>query len=197
MTTAPTALPHVTALCLLEAYNNAHQKGNVDLKSSMWKLNKARRQRGNGASISAIDVREDLRARAVLRESTPSLTVEGETNEALDEEDYFELVDAVEEIAEIRGQKENNAPTTNAGTEQAGLRRRNKAGEEDKKEWTQENNPDEDDRLRNANPVDLFGAFPPRDLIAAQKEAKKSLAAYIEAANLAKAILQITNIKQK
>ena len=29
-----------------------------------------------------------------------------------------------------------------------------------------------------------FGAFPPRDLIAAQKNAKKALAAYIEAANL-------------
>jgi hypothetical protein len=42
----------------------------------------------------------------------------------------------------------------------------------------------------------LFGAFPPRDLIASQKDAKKALAEYVEAANLARAILQVTNQKK-
>lgn len=179
---------------------SSHNEGNSSLKSSMWKLSKARRQRGNGTTISALDVREELHARAVLRESTPELVdVEGSTTAKSnkEEEDYFVLVDAVEEeMAEKRAQKENDVPTkTNAD----GLRRRNKASEDTKTttEWTQEDIPDEDDRLKSADPVDLFGAFPPRDLIASQKDAKKALAEYIEAANLARAILEVINANEK
>jgi len=188
------ALPHVTAVCLLQAYADAHEKGNADLKSAMWSLNKARRQRGNGARISAWDVREELRARVVLRESTPDLAVEGvsvTTNS--EEEDYFTLVDAVEEVAEMRGEKENVCKTNAAAADDGGGLRRRKTGQDIKKEWTEEQSPDEDDRLRSADPVDLFGAFPPRDLIVSQKSAKKALAGYIEAANLARAILEATN----
>lgn len=202
MTSSNTGLPHVTAVCLLQAYADVHDQGNADLKSAMWNLNKARRQRGNGNTISALDVREELRARAVLREATPDLAVEGASAETSENQDYFELVDAVEEVAEIRGQAKENMPSKKSNAEGGeGLRRRNtnkKEAEQDTKtEWTQEQNPDEDDRLRNADPVDLFGAFPPRDLMTAQKNAKKALAVYIEAANLARAILETTNSQKK
>ena len=113
MTSHAADLPHVTAVCLLDAYSSAHGDGNSSLKSSMWKLSKARRQRGNGARISALDVREELQARAVLRESTPELVEsEGTTSSNNEqEEDRFVLVDAVEELAEKRAQKENDVPT--------------------------------------------------------------------------------------
>jgi hypothetical protein len=188
-------LPHLAAVCLLDAYSSAHGDGNSSLKSSMWKLSKARRQRGNGTRISALDVREELRARAILKESTPGLVdAEGTTsinNEQ--EEDYFVLVDAVEELAEKRAQKENDVPTKS----NAGLRHRNnKQDSKSTAEWTEEQPLNEDDLLKIADPVDLFGAFPPRDLIASQKDAKKALAEYVEAANLARAILQVTNQKK-
>ena len=189
-------LPHLTAVCLLQAYADVHKKGNADLKCAIWSLNKARRQRGNGQSISGLDVREELRARAVLRESTPGLAVEGAKDTRDGEEgDHFELVDAVEEVAAIRKENMSSSKTNADG---GGLRNRNKADVNDeKKTWTEEQSPDEEDLLRSANPVDLFGAFPPRDLIAAQKNAKKALAAYIEAANLTVAILEATRSNQK
>ena len=55
-------LPRLDAVCPLQAYDNFIKRGNADLKCAIWSLNKARRQRGNGQSISGLDVREELRA---------------------------------------------------------------------------------------------------------------------------------------
>jgi hypothetical protein len=43
----------------------------------------------------------------------------------------------------------------------------------------------------------LFGALTPRDLKGAQQDARKALEAYVETANLAVAILRITDAKKK
>lgn len=46
--------------------------------------------------------------------------------------------------------------------------------------------------LRKANPIELFGALPPRDLRQAQSNANDALQAYIDAANFAVSILTLT-----
>lgn len=182
--------PHLTAVFLLQAYANVHDKGNADFKSALWNLNKARRHMGQGSTLSAMDVREELRARAVLRESTPNLAVEGSKPSEQRDEDRFELIDANKELAVIR----QKADTSSKSEE--GLRNR-KASEGEKTEWTEETSPDEDDRLRSADPIELFGALTPRDLKGAQQDAERALAAYIEAANLAVAILSVTETNTK
>lgn len=69
--------------------------------------------------------------------------------------------------------------------------------EKDKKssEWTLVENADEkkeelseEERLRQADPLDFFGAMPPQELRKAQAEAQKALALYVEAANMLAAI---------
>ena len=184
--------PRLTAVCLLEAYAQVQDKGNTAFKSAMWNINKARRQSGStsmvDSSIAASSVRAELRARAVLRQAIPDLVEGTDRTQSDSDEDYFELVDAVEELSTIRdGGKENILADK---SNEDGLRNRKATSK--KQEWTEETSPDEDDRLRNADPLDLFGALPPRDLRTAQKEARKALAAYIEAANLAAAILSVT-----
>lgn len=46
----------------------------------------------------------------------------------------------------------------------------------------------EEERLRQADPLDFFGAMPPQELRKAQAEAQKALALYVEAANMVAAI---------
>jgi hypothetical protein len=180
----------LTAVFLLQAYANVHDKGNADFKSALWNLNKARQKMGRGSTLSAMDVREELRAQAVLRESTPDLAVEGSKASEESDEDRFQLIDANKELAVIR-QKEDTASKVKEG-----LRNR-KASEGEKTEWMEETSPDEEDRLRSADPIELFGALTPRDLKGAQQDAKSALAAYVEAANLAVAILRVTETNTK
>ena len=183
-------IPHLTAVFLLQEYANVHDKGNADFKSALWNLNKARRHMGQGSTLSALDVREELRARAVLREFIPELAVENSKPCDESDEDRFELIDANKELAAIR----QNEITSSKSTE--GLRNR-KASEGEKTEWIEETSPDEENRLRSADPIELFGALTPRDLKGAQQDAKRALAAYVEAANLAVAILNVTDVKPK
>lgn len=203
-------LSHLTAVCLLESYSKAMEKGRNDLKSALWSLNKARRQKGQG-SISSMDVREELRARTVLREATPDLLADEDKDDAVDtfassdHEDHFRLVDAVEERKSTCARNEHPEDSTNSKSKASasdGLRNRKGADApniQTEGEWTEEieSNPDEEDRLRNADPIELFGALAPRDLKLAQEGAKKALAAYVEAANLAVAILNATRKDSK
>jgi hypothetical protein len=185
-------LPHLTAVCLLQAYAEILDEGNDCFKKSLWNLNKARRQMGRGTTLSAMDLREELRAQTVLRESTPDLAVEGsKTPNEESDEDCFQLVDAKEELAAIR----QKVDSTNKSKE--GLRNRKASEGEKTEEWTEETSPDEEDRLRSVDPIELFGALTPRDLKGAQQDAKKALEAYVQAANLAVAILRLTDSKKK
>mmetsp|Transcript_8369 Transcript_8369/g.10073 ORF Transcript_8369/g.10073 Transcript_8369/m.10073 type:complete len:216 (-) Transcript_8369:23-670(-) len=201
--TAPA--PKLDVLCILDAYASAHDKGNAELKSSFWNLNKARRQKGRNCSISALDVREDLLAQTILSEPTPGLQDEdngggGDGHDAMDgiktqyEEDTFTLQNAAKVIQESRSIAASNTTATTAST---GLRQRkasSKVVDEDESEWTQINHTDVDDDepLRDSDPINLFGGLVPRDLRASQTQAKEAMASYVEAANLAVAILQAT-----
>mmetsp|Transcript_12139 Transcript_12139/g.16951 ORF Transcript_12139/g.16951 Transcript_12139/m.16951 type:complete len:212 (-) Transcript_12139:71-706(-) len=197
--TAPA--PKLDVLCLLDAYVSAHDKGNAELKSSFWNLHKARRQKGRSCSISALDVREDLVAQTILSEPTPGLQEEdnGGGGVAMDdiktehEEDTFTLQNAAKVIQESCTPAASNTTATTTST---GLRQRkasSKVDDEDKSEWTQINHQDADEKtLRDTDPINLFAGLVPRDLRASQTQAKEAMASYVEAANLAVAILQAT-----
>jgi hypothetical protein len=110
----------------------------------------------------------------------------------------FLLVDAVEEERKQRQQREEKVGATPSSDDNAsmGLRRRkgsNKENEDEKtatgveqQGWTllENNVEDEEDRLCNADPMDFFEALPPKELRKAQEEARKSLEAYVKAANV-------------
>jgi len=197
---------NIQALLLLNAYDKKQTDGRTHQKQVTWDLSKARREKNRGSigvshAISALDVREELRARSVLREATtpsPPLTDEdskSNTPSAIRRGDTWTLVDAVED--KDSSSDEKPPPTTSPGV---GLRNRKQGGTDSKEEqnqWKEEKVPDEDDRLRNANPIDLFGAFPPRDLRSAQKNAKKALQAYVDAANAAASLLALLNETKK
>jgi hypothetical protein len=83
-------------------------------------------------------------------------------------------------------------------------------GEEDSKgKWTEEIPPRnasdtklspeelEEEKLRTANPLDLFGGLPPPPLRAAQVQAREALVRYVEAANVAAEIIRLTNEAEK
>ena len=113
----------------------------------------------------------------------------------------FSLVDALEYEKELAANQ--NKKDDNVGTETtSGLRRRKGGNDKDneaienndpKNDWTVVDNNDseameKEERLRKADPLDLFGAMPPQELRNAQKEAKRALEYYVGAANLLAAI---------
>ena len=108
-------------------------------------------------------------------------------------------------------QKQTNVSIEN--TESEGLRRRrgntatsthgntdNEATYETNK-WTTENElqpttiQNEEERLRYADPLNLFGVPPPA-LRVAQTKSRSAIAYYVEVANLAREIMKITNNEQ-
>jgi hypothetical protein len=106
------------------------------------------------------------------------------------------------ELVTVQAGKQQGAKTVSSGGSSdgkaTGLRRRkgnndNLDSEENDNAWTVENTAgdlDDEERLRRADPLTLFGAMPPKELRQAQKEAQKALAAYVAAANLLVAIQQ-------
>jgi len=195
MTSSQSQSSRLHALTILDAYSKSRETGDQQFKSTMWNLTKARRNKSDGAvSIQASHVREDLRARAVVKERS---------DDAM-RRDYgqFCLVDAFEEL-----EKENNASKIAGGasvstvsSSTSGLRNRKNtsssasdvvAESQDKKNSSKNNMMKVeyaltgDERLQRADPLELFGgAFASRDLKAAQQQAKASLESYVRAANL-------------
>lgn len=191
--TIPTRLQ---ALLLLNEYDQ-QQKGAQDhQKKLIWNIVKARRQKsrenvGLGHGISALDVRDELRARTVLLQDSkvPSLIVE-QSPQDIQASGSWELVDVVEKRKDIEEEKDDAAATSDTG-----LRNR-KGNPKTEVQWTLESAlEDEDEKILRADPIDLFGAFPPRDLRVAQREAKESIQRYIDAANAARSLLSLLEEK--
>lgn len=191
--TIPTRLQ---ALLLLNEYDQ-QQKGAQDhQKKLIWNIVKARRQKsrenvGLGHGISALDVRDELRARTVLLQDSkvPSLIVE-QSPQDIQASGSWELVDVVEKRKDIEEEKDDAAATSDTG-----LRNR-KGNPKTEVQWTLESElEDEDEKILRADPIDLFGAFPPRDLRVAQREAKESIQRYIDAANAARSLLSLLEEK--
>jgi hypothetical protein len=212
MTTLP---KNIQALLLLDDYARAQEGAQCHFRSTLWNLNKARRQKGRESTvlvtgISVEDVREELRARAaLLMEEAPELVEEAGNDEketkGKADRDLWTLIDRVQ-VAEERTaiEKENEMPSSSSTstTPATGLRHRKAStNKEDtnSSKWTQENEESDvplsdEERLLKADPLQLIGgAFPPRDLRVAQEEARTALATYVKMANLAAAILELTN----
>ena len=123
-------------------------------------------------------------------------------------------LDGMKSVQQQQAGNESAQKQTNIiieSTESEGLRRRrggntaattsktdNEATDETNK-WTTENVPtiqNEEERLRYADPLNLFGVPPPA-LRVAQTKSRSAVAYYVEVANLAREIMKITNQQQK
>mmetsp|Transcript_29942 Transcript_29942/g.89053 ORF Transcript_29942/g.89053 Transcript_29942/m.89053 type:complete len:216 (-) Transcript_29942:1006-1653(-) len=194
--------PRLDTLCLLDSYNTSHSAASSSIKVALWNLSRARRSRGGfhlggggSGGLSALDVREELRAKAVLScaENSASARAADETKPG--KVDMFTLYPEGIPTTDV-SPNENDNKSTDKST---GLRQRKNAPkgvkDENKSAWTEET-PEldtEEQRFRSSDPIDLFGGFPPPALKHAQIEARKALAAYVEAANLAAEIIHIIN----
>lgn len=183
----------VDLLSLFDAYSKTHADASAKMKKSIWNLTKARREKGGfhmGQAIpfSAADVREELRAHALLE-----TLVETDATKIIGGEKFILHLDGMPKKDEDRDVTVTNSDSVDCVS--LGLRqRRNESS--DKKEtpdsvWTEENNDyidpfeEEEKRLGMADPLDLFGGISPPALKMAQKEARGSLQYYIDAANIA------------
>ncbi|KAL7538763.1 hypothetical protein ACHAXR_010340 [Thalassiosira sp. AJA248-18] len=241
-TTTATAAPTIELLTLLHRYESLHSSANDHLKSSIWNITKARRGRAyqgsgggaggfGGVEYSADDVREELRAQALLEwkegdGDEPTLLNEDSSDDcgvknhgggpSSSGDGRFVLhldgMKAAQQQQQQRGAEDSyQAETITVNVddkENEGLRRRRgnanstpeQADGETKtnKKWTLVEESattdinEEEERLRNADPLNLFGVPPPA-LRVAQAKSRSAVAYYVEVANLAKEIMKIIN----
>jgi len=199
-----TNTPRLDALCLLDSYVSSHRIASANMKAALWDLSRARRSSGGfhlggggSAGLSALDVREELRARAVLK----CRTVRGGDDDPVEESndgsdtlfEFFPDGISFKNVDEASGSPRAVSGLANS----TGLRQRKNAPKEAEREekslWTEDppELDEEEERLRKTDPIDLFGGLPPPALRKAQAEARKALEAYVEAANCAAVILRI------
>lgn len=194
----PDATPRLDALLLLEAYQTAHSKGNADLKSSMWSLTKARREKPD---IAASNVRQELDPLVRIDQHTRSINESDEEPELIQEK--LSLVDVIQKR---QLEKENESVSLpgakNAVDDSIGLRNRHsKKGptsttseKSSKPAMTREDLVDE---TIFPDPIQLLGgALPPRSLLHAQTKAKEALESYVQAANIVQELQKILAAKR-
>jgi hypothetical protein len=203
----------INLLSVLDAYFTCHTNGDQCIKSSVFNITKARRLQGGcidsdevSAYYSACQVREELlRARAIVtcdssvgeEDDKFTLSLDGGLKISKNHSSVFVEDDegvAVDNVLELE-------------QEHRGLRQRKKklsSGCEPRKdsEWTevqeiQQNEFLEEEKLKNMDPISLFGGFAPPALKEAQKNAKEALSSYVEAANLAAYIISVLNSMKK
>jgi hypothetical protein len=192
MYTSGSSTPTIHLLTLLHQYNALHSEGTTNLKGTYWNLTKARQKRGfqaggggfGGVEYSVNDVREELRAQAVLGQEEPELIDENNVKGCATSKFvlHFDGGKALRGKSAMEPEKK----------ETDGLRRRGNASETSKVEsekWIEEMT-DEEEQLRSADPLTLFGV-PPADLRVAQARSRDAIAYYVEVANLAQEILRI------
>ena len=189
----------------LDSYMQSHISASSSLKSAIWDLNKARRQRGRNAmtvvkAYSALDVREELRAQSLVECMKGEPLLQDEDDESkktlVDIGDLFVL----RCVGHSKGDK--SIVTTKDTIETDGIRQRkiveksninNDVKGSNKSEWSEEIHIDEkEEQLLHMDPLELFGGgLVPRDLKLAQKHAKECLASYVAAANEVAAITRL------
>jgi hypothetical protein len=164
----------------------------------------------NSDVYSAATVREDVYPRAmvvsrsnyVVTDDAPELiadvvSVAQKQAQTEDMTLLWMLVDPVAVQKEMKKKEEEEELSNKENHSKEGLRQRkgkqkSEASANDSK-WTTGDDEfvDEDAMLRVANPIELFGALPPRDLREAQVNANAALQAYIDAASFAVEILKL------
>mmetsp|Transcript_14152 Transcript_14152/g.29107 ORF Transcript_14152/g.29107 Transcript_14152/m.29107 type:complete len:237 (-) Transcript_14152:107-817(-) len=218
----PASTPRLDSISLLGAYASRHEAASSELRGFLFELSRARRSTGGfhlgsgggTGGISALDVREELRAKAVLETNLVgdifTLFPDGRPvkNEAGGDREGGET--EVGKPTDSNAVESEKNKRDSAVVASVGLRRRRNAGgggtdeaaAPPKSSWTEEApilSPTEDDdeeeeekRLRRADPIDLFGGLPPPALRSAQRKARKALMLYVEAACLAAEIMKLT-----
>ena len=205
--------PTTELLCLLHQYEALRSEADDNLKSTIWNITKARR--GRGFQCSAVgrnveytpeDVREEIRAQALLECGT-----NGNEPELFDEDDPgasgadvgFVLHFDGMKGALLRQQQQLDSGDRSKDDAHVGLRRRKGKGEaceadgkcidgDDKERITEKILEEEEERLRNSDPLSLFGVPPPA-LRAAQAKSRAAVAYYVEVANLSRRMIEIMN----
>ncbi|GAX13095.1 hypothetical protein FisN_17Hh024 [Fistulifera solaris] len=167
----------VEVLSLLDLYQNEHEEASGHFKKALWNLTKARHSKKSFMSVDSIlvadDVREEVRPRVVLN--------------AASEKDSCCSFTTTDPIHLIESMKENQSNPQSRNAVDEGLRQRKNNNETKSTVWTVEQHEyyDEEARLSRIDPLDLFGgSLNPRELKIAQENARKSLEAYVKAANL-------------
>ena len=161
----PSNTPLVDVLSLLDLYSTSHTKASSSLKSTIWNISKARRQKGGlgvGFSISAFDVREELRAHATLEckcSHEPSLADEDSSEKEYSGDSAVADDSFVLNFGCIPKAKESEKSNANAAIktlDETGLRQR-KGKEETSSStntWTEETHEDEmEEKLRKQDPI--------------------------------------------
>ncbi|KAI2498207.1 hypothetical protein MHU86_16289 [Fragilaria crotonensis] len=216
--------PQLEALLLLGAYNTRQSVAQSEQKDCLWNLQKARRQAMRGSVVnanvySAATVREDVYPRAMVVSSlnyaetddapelvTDNVHVAKKQTQTEDVALLWTLVDPVALEKETTKKADEEALSNKENNGKEGLRQRKgkqnpeaRATAASESKWTTgvDEFVDEDAMLRVANPIELFGALPPRDLREAQVNANAALQAYIDAANFAAAILKLVGNDKK
>uniref|UniRef100_A0A7S2XI77 Vacuolar ATPase assembly protein VMA22 n=1 Tax=Attheya septentrionalis TaxID=420275 RepID=A0A7S2XI77_9STRA len=209
-TSSSVAGGRVEALLLLDAYSTAHAGASQQFKSSLWNLSKARRQMGGmhlgtSTNFSASNVREELRAKAILTLLEPKLVQEQDgKDKMIDTDPYILSLDGPPNVESDDKENSNNSHTNEETLSSAGLRQRKGTKESNAaaNKWTQEQEKWEEEdeieeaKLRNVDPAYLFAGLPPPSLKAAQSNAREALAGYIEAANLIVALMETLNTQE-
>jgi hypothetical protein len=199
--------PQLKSLLLLDAYSKQHFLGEVEQKKCLWNLQKARRFAMreclvNTKAFSVESVREDIYPRAIVTAEEfvdiPDIEKEDEKKDRPKSSKlHWTLVDPIaSEKSKIKHDTNNNH-INNSDTGMC--HRKGKPNESislSSKKWIEEDvfeeEETEEDLVRKANPITLFGALPPRDLRLSQANANAAIQAYVDAANIAVQILKLT-----
>ena len=206
------------ALGYLQNYADASEKAQGELKSCMWQLTKSRRNVRSGiigvdstTAYTAELLREELRAQMRVVELGPEIDLvdEDASPEEKDKQDskgkapQWKLQDVLAEMETPSSPQEEAAASEIESTSDTGMRHRKKTGaaassdtKPSSSSWTmieeEDYNLEEDEKILRTDPVKLFGGyFPALELKVAQKNARKALNGYIEAANEAAKLLEL------
>ena len=153
----PSNTPLVDVLSLLDLYSTSHTKASSSLKSTIWNISKARRQKGGlgvGFSISAFDVREELRAHATLECSHEPILADEDSSEKECSGDSADDSFVLNFGCIPKESEKSNAAIKSLN--ETGLRQRK--GKEEKSSstntWTEETHEDEmEEKLRKQDPI--------------------------------------------
>jgi len=153
----PSNTPLVDVLSLLDLYSTSHTKASSSLKSTIWNISKARRQKGGlgvGFSISAFDVREELRAHATLECSHEPVLADEDSSEKECSGDSADDSFVLNFGCIPKESEKSNAAIKSLN--ETGLRQRK--GKEEKSSstntWTEETHEDEmEEKLRKQDPI--------------------------------------------
>lgn len=201
--------PTTELLCLLHQYEALRSEADDNLKSTLWNITKARRGRsyqgsavGRNVEYTPEDVREELRAQALLECST-----NGPEPELFDEDDKGATGADVGFVLHFDGMKgallrQQQLSGDRSKDTHEGLRRRKGKGgtceadgksiDGDKERITEKILEENEERLRNSDPLSLFGVPPPA-LRVAQTKSRGAVAYYVEVANLSRRMIEIMN----